>query len=50
MHLHPYVVDELAEEHHRQLIALARAERVARRRARRTHRVLLRNPPCDTGR
>ena len=31
MYMHPYVVDQLAEQHHCQLIALARAERLARR-------------------
>jgi len=38
MYPHPYVVDQLAEQHHRQLIALSRAERLARRRTRGANR------------
>ena len=58
MYMHPYVVDQLAEQHHRQLIALACAERLARRNARRAdrrppggrspRRFLLGNRPCPT--
>lgn len=58
MHLHPYIVDQLAEQHHRQLIALAQAERLTRRKARRaerrtpgariSRRFLLGDRPCTT--
>ena len=58
MHLHPYVVDQLAEQHHQQLIAVAHAERVAGRTARRANRraprarmsrrFLLGRRPCPT--